>query len=89
MAQLAFGRFRPVLDFGQQRRLDPDAAVCDLFGVGLRLPDQRFEPRLQILGRRFVEAVVDLAGLNQILSLVPPDIEAVETVLFECETRVR
>jgi hypothetical protein len=42
MRHLALGRLRAVLDFGQQRRLDPDATMRDLLGVGLRLADQRF-----------------------------------------------
>jgi hypothetical protein len=46
VAHLAFGRFRPVFDFRQQRRLDPDAAMLGLLAVGLRLPDQGLEPRL-------------------------------------------
>jgi hypothetical protein len=29
---------------------DPDATVRDFLGIGLRFPDQRLEPRLQILG---------------------------------------
>jgi hypothetical protein len=40
MAHLAFGRLRPVLDLGQQGRLDPDAAMRDALAVGLGLPDQ-------------------------------------------------
>lgn len=49
MAQLAFGRFGPVLDFGQPRRFAPDPARRNLFGVGLSFPDERFKPGLQIL----------------------------------------
>jgi hypothetical protein len=38
---------------------------CAIFyGVGLGFPDQRLQPRLQILGRDFVEAVIDLAGID-------------------------
>jgi hypothetical protein len=51
MPHFTFGRLRPVFDLRQHRRLDPDAAMRDLFGVGLGLADQRFQARLQ-LGRR-------------------------------------
>jgi hypothetical protein len=59
---LSLRRFRPVLDLGEQFRLDPDAIVGDLFGVGLRLADQRFQPFLQVRRRGLVEAVVNLAA---------------------------
>jgi hypothetical protein len=49
MAQLPFDRFGPVLDFGQQRRFDPDPAVRNLFGVGLSFPDERFKPACKSL----------------------------------------
>jgi hypothetical protein len=32
-----------------QLRLDPDALVRDLFGIRLRLADERLQPRLQAL----------------------------------------
>ena len=41
MPQFALGGFGPVLDLGEQRRLDPDAAMRDFLGVRLRLADQR------------------------------------------------
>jgi hypothetical protein len=47
-----------------QGKLYPHAAMRDLLGVGLGFPDQRLQPRLQILGRDFVEAVIDLAGID-------------------------
>jgi hypothetical protein len=37
----------------------PVHAVRDLLGVGLRFPDQRLEPLLQIPGRGVVETVID------------------------------
>jgi hypothetical protein len=68
MADLAFDRFRPVLDFGKQRRFDPYATVRDLPGV-LGLSDQRREPGPQIPGGGAVEAMVDLAGIDQVFCL--------------------
>src|SRR3954470_4103935 len=80
MTQLALGGFRPVLDFGEQRWFDPDGAMRDLPGVGLRPADQRLEPGLQLRGRRLVEPMVDLAGIEQVLALAPAKIDAVEFV---------
>jgi hypothetical protein len=48
MPHLAFRRLRQVLDFRQQRRLDPDALMRDLLGVGLGFADQRLQPSLQV-----------------------------------------
>jgi hypothetical protein len=45
MTNLPLGGFRPVFDFGQQRRLDPDAAMRDALAVRLGIPDQRLEAR--------------------------------------------
>ena len=44
---------------------------CAIFLIGLRLPDKRLEASLQLLGRRGVKAVVDLSGVDQILTLAP------------------
>jgi hypothetical protein len=85
MADLAFGRFRPVLDLGQELGLDPYAAVGDLLGVGLCLPDQRLEPRLKVLGRCRIEAVVDLSGVNQLVALAPRQIQAIPVGAVERE----
>jgi hypothetical protein len=41
MPCLALSGLRPVLDFGQKLRLDPDALVRDPLGVGLCRADQR------------------------------------------------
>jgi hypothetical protein len=68
MPQFALGGFGTILDLGQQRRLDPDGAVRDLFGVGLGFPDQRLEPGPQLLGGRAVEAVIDLPGIDQVVT---------------------
>src|SRR5450631_2779448 len=77
MAYLALGRLRPVFDLRQQRRLHPDATVRDFLRIGLGLPDQRLEPRLQILRRC---GVVDLTGVDQLLTLLPGEIKAVPLV---------
>jgi hypothetical protein len=65
MAQIALRRLHPAFDLGKQGGLDPDATVRDFLGIGLRFPEQRLEPRLQILGWCAVKAVVDLARLDQ------------------------
>jgi hypothetical protein len=49
MAHSAFGRLRPVFDFGEQFRLDPDAAAGDALGIGLGVADQRREARAERL----------------------------------------
>jgi hypothetical protein len=46
---LPFGGLGPVLDFGEQFRLDPDTFMRDPLREGLRLPDER---RQASLGRR-------------------------------------
>ena len=45
MPDLAFSRFCAVFDFGQQLRLDPNAAMGDPLGIGLGFPDQRCQAR--------------------------------------------
>ena len=45
MANPALGGLSPVLDLGQQGRLDPDAAMRDALAVGPGIPDQRLEAR--------------------------------------------
>jgi hypothetical protein len=47
MPHLSLSGFGTVFDFGQQLRLNPNAAMCDLFCVGLGLADQRLQPGLQ------------------------------------------
>ena len=85
MPHLALGRFRAVLDLGQQLRLDPDALVRDPLGVGLGLADQRRQALAQIGGGCLVEAVVDLAGVDQVLALAAAEIDAVPFVAVERE----
>jgi hypothetical protein len=82
MADFAFRRLCAVFDLGEQRRLDPNAAVCDLFGVWLRFADQWLQPRLQVLCRGGIEAVVDLAGAEQLLALLAADVEPIKPVTF-------
>ena len=38
------GRLRPVFDFRQQRRFDPNSPMRDLLGAGQTFADQRLEP---------------------------------------------
>ena len=58
MPDLAICGLGPVIDFGQQLRLDPDALVRDPFGVRLRLADQRLQSGLQVLCRGGGEAMI-------------------------------
>jgi len=51
MSHLAFGGFGPVFDSSQQRRLNPNAAMRDLLGVGLRISG------LRRVGRSLADAV--------------------------------
>jgi hypothetical protein len=50
---LPFSGLGPVLDFGEQFWLDPDALLRDPFREGLRLPDKRRQALLQVGGRSF------------------------------------
>jgi hypothetical protein len=83
VAHLAGRALGAVLDFGKQLRLHPDALVRGLLGVGLGLSDQRRQPLSQIGGGGLVEAVVDLAGVDQVLALAAADMEAVPVVAVE------
>ena len=89
MADLALGRLGAVLDLGEQLRLDPDALVRDPLAVGLGLADQRREALAQVCGRLLVEAVVDLAGIDQVVAFAAADIDAVPIVAVEREARDR
>jgi len=82
---LSFGRLRPVLDLGQKLRLYPDALAGDPLGVGLRLAVQRLQPLLQVRRRGLVEAVVNFAGVDQIVSLAPADVDAIPFAFVERE----
>jgi hypothetical protein len=43
----------------------------------LAFADQRREPLSQLCGLGFVEAMVDLAGIDQVIALAPAEIDAV------------
>ena len=57
----------PIFDFGKKLRLNPDAAMRNLFRVGLRLPDQRRQFLAQFRRRGLVEAVIDRAEMSVLL----------------------
>jgi hypothetical protein len=69
---LAFGRLRPVLDLGEQLRLDPACPVSDPLAVGLCFANQRRKTLLQGGEGCFVKAMIDLAGIYQIGALRRP-----------------
>jgi hypothetical protein len=77
MPDLSLGGLRAVLDLGKELGLDPDALVRDPFRIGLRLADKRLQTLPQVRGRDLVEAVVDLAGVDEIVALAPADVEPV------------
>jgi transposase-like protein len=87
MADFSLRRLRTVLDLREQLGFDPDAPVCDALGVRLCFPDQGLQSLLQIGGGSLVEAMVDLARVDEILALAPADIDAVPLPLVERETR--
>jgi hypothetical protein len=55
----------------------------DLFRVGLGFAGQRLQPSLQVFRRCGVNAVVDLAGVDQPMALASAKIDAVEFVLLQ------
>jgi hypothetical protein len=59
--------------------------VADALRVGLRLPDQRLQPLLQVGGRGLVEAMVDLAGVDQLVVLASAEVDTVSFTLVERE----
>jgi len=69
MAHLSLGRLGAVFDFREQFGLDPDALMSDSLGVGLGFTDQGREALTQLGGGSFVETVVDLAGIDQVVTL--------------------
>jgi hypothetical protein len=86
MAQFAFSRLRPILDFGKQFWLNPDAALRDALAVRLRLADQRCEASAQGLRALGVEAMVDLAGIYQFATLSAANVKPIPLVTVERET---
>jgi len=75
MPHRAFCGLRPVLDFGQQLRLHPDALVCNPLCVGLCLADQRRQSFAQIGSGCLVEAVIDLTRIDQVVALAAGEID--------------
>ena len=59
--------------------------MCDPLRVRLRLPDQRLQSLLEVSGGSLVKAVVDLARIDQIVTLAPADIDAVPFAFVERE----
>jgi hypothetical protein len=88
MPHLPFGGLGAVLDLGEKLRLRPDAAMCDPLGVGLGLADERPQTLAQIGGRLFVESVVDLAGIDEILALAAGQIDTVPFLTVEGNRRL-
>ena len=86
MPDLSLGRHCAILDLGQKLGFNPNALVADALGIGLGPSDEGFKPLLQIGGRDLVEAVVDFAGLDQIVALAPANVEPVPLRTIECET---
>lgn len=82
----SLGRLRAILDLGQKLGFNPDALVADALGIGPGPSNEGFKPLLQISGRDLVEAVVDFAGVDQIVALAPADVEPVPLRTVECET---
>ena len=44
MPHLPLGGLGAILDLGKQLRFDPNAAMSDPFGIGLRLANERRQP---------------------------------------------
>ena len=59
--------------------------MADALRVGLRLPDQRLQPLLQVGGGGLVEAMVDLAGVDQLAVLASAEVDIVSFPLGERE----
>jgi hypothetical protein len=57
--------------------------------LGLSPSDHGFKPLLQIGGRDLVKAVVDFAGVDQIVALAPADVEPIPLRTVECEAGLR
>jgi hypothetical protein len=72
--------------FDQKLGFNPDVLVTDALGIGLGPSDEWFKPLLQIGGRDLVEAVVNFAGVDQIVALAPADVEPIPLRTIECET---
>ena len=75
MAHLALGGLGSVLDLGVELRLHPDALVRDPLDVGLGFADQGREALAQLGGGLLVEAVVDLASIDQVIAFAAAEID--------------
>jgi hypothetical protein len=53
----------------------------------LRRPNQRRQALLEVGGRDLVEAVINLAGVDEVLALAPADVEPVPFTAIEREAR--
>ena len=69
MAHFALRGLGAVLDLGEQLGLNPDRLVRDLLRIGRGSADERRQSSAQLSGRRLVEAMVDLAGVDQVVAL--------------------
>jgi hypothetical protein len=85
MTHLSLRGLGAVLDLRQKLGFDPDALVRDALGVGLGFADQRCKTLAKICRRLLVEAVVDLAGIDQVAAFTAADIDAVPLVAIERE----
>src|ERR1700722_8291566 len=85
MPDFACRRLRAIFDLGEQLRFDPDAAMGNLLGVRPRLADQWLKFLAQFFGPGFVEAMIDLAGIDQVLALTSREIEAIPFAAVERE----
>ena len=83
MPYFSLRRFGPVFDLSKDRRLYPDGLMGNTLGVGLCFADQRGQPLSQIRGRGLVEAVVDLAGIDQLAALAASNVDAIPFVAIE------
>jgi hypothetical protein len=61
--------------------------VRDPLGVGLGFADQGREAFAELGGGFLVEAVIDLAGIDQIIAFAAADIDAVPVVAVERKAR--
>ena len=66
MPHLPFGRLGAVLDLGEKLRFHPYAAMGDPLGVRPCFADERRQALAQIGSRLGVEAVVHLAGIDEV-----------------------
>jgi hypothetical protein len=87
MPHFCFGRLGPVLDLGEQLGFDPDALVRKVLGVGQRPSDQRLQALLEFGRRDLVEAMVDLAGVDEVVAPSPAEVNAVPFALVERKAR--